>query len=132
MSSIYGMNGKVGNVFFHDSSAEYATQKPYSEATAELIDQEVRVMIEREYERAKALLRDKMKELTAIAEELLSKEVIFKDDVERLIGKRPYDDSQAGDILPAADSLPLSEALKNKEAVAAKSEDKAGDISLEK
>ena len=132
MISIYGMNGKVGNVSFHDSGAEYATQKPYSEATAELIDQEVRVMIAREYERAKDLLREKMTQLTAIAEELLSKEVIYKDDVERLIGKRPFDDSQPGDILPAADSLPLSEALKNKEAVAAKSEDNASDIALEK
>lgn len=118
MISIYGFNGKVGNVSFHDSSAEYATQKPYSEATAEMIDREVRIMIEREYERAKSVLREHLGELTLLAEELLSKEVIFKDDVERILGKRPFDDNQTTDVLPATDSLPVSEALKNKDAIA--------------
>lgn len=118
MISIYGMNGKVGNVSFHDSQQEYSMSKPYSEATAEMIDREVRTMIEREYERAKELLRNHMDALNALAEELLKREVLYKDDLERLIGKRPYDDNQAADVLPAADSLPVSEALKNKENVA--------------
>jgi AFG3 family protein len=132
MISIYGMNSKVGNVSFHDSQQEYATQKPYSEATAEMIDREVRIMIDTEYQRAKSLLSEHMSELTALAQELLRKEVIYKDDLERLIGKRPFDETQPGDVMPAADSLPVSEAIKNKDIVAAKSEDGASDISLEK
>jgi cell division protease FtsH len=111
------MNGKVGNVSFHDSQQEYTMSKPYSDATAEMIDREVRIMIEEQYNRAKDLLRSRMSELKALAEELLKKEVIFKDDLERLIGKRPYDDNQTTDVQPAADSLPVSEALKNKENV---------------
>lgn len=126
MISIYGMNAKVGNVSFHDSQQDYTMSKPYSEATAEMIDREVRIMIETEYERAKDLLRNHMTELTALAEELLKKEVLFKDDLERLIGKRTYDDGQVIDVLPAADSLPVSEALKNKEAVTSRSEDGSG------
>lgn len=123
MVSIYGMNGKVGNVSFHDSQQEYSMSKPYSEATSEMIDREVRTMIEAQYIRAKDLLRNHMHALTALAEELLKKEVLYKDDLERLIGQRPYDDNQASDVLPAADSLPVSEALKNKENATAKNED---------
>jgi cell division protease FtsH len=126
MISIYGMNNKVGNVSFHDSQQEYTMSKPYSEATAEMIDREVRIMIETEYERAKDLLRNHMTELTALAEELLKKEVLFKDDLERLIGKRAYDDDKTLDVLPAADSLPVSESLKKKESATAKSEDASG------
>lgn len=123
MISIYGMNGNVGNVSFHDSQGEYSMSKPYSDATAQMIDQEVRIMIQAQYVRAKELLSKHMDSLTALAEELLKKEVLFKDDLERLIGKRPYDDGQTIDVLPAADSLPVSEALKNKENATAKSED---------
>ncbi|WP_118975540.1 ATP-dependent zinc metalloprotease FtsH [Taibaiella koreensis] len=123
MISIYGMNGKVGNVSFHDSQQEYTMSKPYSEATAEMIDREVRIMIETQYERAKELLRMHMTALSDLAQELLKKEVLFKDDLERLIGKRPYDDNQATDVLPAADSLPVSEALKNKENATANTKD---------
>jgi len=127
MISIYGMNGKVGNVSFHDSQQEYSMSKPYSDATAEMMDQEVRILIQSQYERAKELLRSKLTELTALAEELLKKEVLFKDDLERLIGKRPYEDSQTSDVLPAADSLPVSEALKKQES-SAKTGDNAGAI----
>lgn len=117
MVAIYGMNGHVGHVSFHDSQQEYSMSKPYSEATSEMIDQEVRLIIQTQYERAKKVLSDHMTELRALAEELLKKEVLYKDDLERLIGKRPYEDSQATDVQPAADSLPVSEALKNPEKV---------------
>lgn len=113
MVSIYGMNGKVGHVSFHDSQQEYNMSKPYSEATAEMIDQEVRQMIQQQYERAISLLTEHKHHLKALAEELLRKEVLYKDDLERLIGKRPFDDNQSSDVLPAADSLPVSEALKS-------------------
>src|SRR5690606_19540376 len=86
MVSIYGMNGKVGNISYYDGQQEYATAKPYSEETAKLIDEEVRLLISGEYERTKDLLSKHMEQLTALAEELLRKEVLFKDDLERLIG----------------------------------------------
>lgn len=113
MVSIYGMNGKVGHVSFHDSQQEYPTSKPYSEATAEMIDHEVRTIIQGQYERAIQLLTKHTDQLKALAEELLRKEVLYKDDLERLIGTRPFDDHQSSDVQPAADSLPVSEALKN-------------------
>lgn len=114
MVSIYGMNKDIGHVSFHDSQQENPyMSKPYSEATAELIDQQVRTMIMEQYQRSIDLLTKHMDALEAVAQELLDKEVIFKDDLERIIGKRPFDDPQVADIVPAADSLPMDEALKN-------------------
>ncbi len=132
MISIYGMNPEVGHVSFHDSQQEYTMTKPYSDATAQLIDQEVRNIIGKQYLRAKELLTKHMVELNALAEELLKKEVLFKDDLERIIGKRPYEDSQTLDVLPAADSLPVSEALRNKDnAIASNEDNKATDTTAE-
>lgn len=85
----YGMNSKVGQVSFK-SEGEYNFSKPYSDATAELIDQEVRSIIHQAYDRTKALLKEHFDALEAIAQELLEKEVIFKDDLVRLIGERPF------------------------------------------
>lgn len=91
MVTIYGMNEKLGNVSYYDSKpSEYQFSKPYSEATAYLIDQEVKKIIDRAYERTKKLLTDKKKELEILAKELLEKEVIFQSDLEALIGKRPF------------------------------------------
>lgn len=90
--TIYGMNDKIGNVSFHDSKqSEYNFQKPYSEATAKIIDEEVKKIIESAYERTKKLLSEKKKELKILAEELLEKEMIYQSDLEELIGKRPFD-----------------------------------------
>ena len=92
MVTIYGMNEKIGQVSFYDSQqSEYNFQKPYSEATAETIDEEVRKLISEAYERTKKLLSDKREELVKVAEELLDKEILFQADLERLIGKRPFD-----------------------------------------
>ncbi len=91
MVSIYGMNDKIGNVSFYDSkSSEYKMTKPYSETTAETIDEEVRKLISFAYERTKELLRDKEPELEILAKELLEKEILFQTDLEKLIGKRPF------------------------------------------
>ncbi|MFT5641577.1 MAG: AFG3 family protein [Cyclobacteriaceae bacterium] len=91
--SVYGMNDKIGNVSFYDSKqSEYSFTKPYSDATAQLIDQEVKKLIDGAYDRAKQLLTDKRDKLEIIAKELLEKEVIFQSDLERLIGKRPFDE----------------------------------------
>ncbi len=91
MVSVYGMNDKVGNVSFHDSQGEYNFQKPYSDETAQLIDEEVRKLIDTAYKRTKDLLVEKRHELETIAKALLEKEILFKSDLEDLIGKRPFD-----------------------------------------
>lgn len=92
MISIFGMNDKVGNISFYDMMQQSGGfTKPYSDETAKLIDDEVRRVIESQYERAQKLLSDKRHEMELLAQELLSKEVLFKDDLERLIGKRPFD-----------------------------------------
>jgi AFG3 family protein len=92
MVTIYGMNEKIGNVSFHDSKqSEYAFNKPYSEQTAREIDEEVRKIIAQAYERTKALLSLHREKLEVIAKELLKKEILFQNDLERLIGKRPFE-----------------------------------------
>jgi len=93
MVSIFGMNEKVGNVSFYDMQNQNSFNKPFSEETSRIIDEESRKIIEGQYVRAQDLLRDKRKELDALASLLLEKEVLFKDDLERLIGKRPFDKS---------------------------------------
>jgi AFG3 family protein len=91
MVSVYGMNDKIGNVSFYDSkSSEYRMTKPYSETTAETIDEEVRKLVSEAYERTKSLLRSKEAELEILAKELLEKEILFQSDLEKLIGKRPF------------------------------------------
>jgi cell division protease FtsH len=91
MITIYGMNDKVGHVSFHDPQGEYGYQRPYSEKTAELIDQEVRALIQKAYDITKALLTEKKEELEKVAKALLEKEILFKSDLETLIGRRPHD-----------------------------------------
>ncbi len=99
MIAIYGMNDKVGNVSFHAMSQDNFN-KPYSDDTATLIDQEVRKMIDVQYVRAQQLLKDKRHELNLLAEQLLEHEVLLKSDVERLIGMRPIGEDEPVDALP--------------------------------
>ena len=91
MITIYGMNEKVGHVSFHDPQGEYGYQRPYSEKTAELIDEEVRALIQKAYDITKALLTEKREQLEKVAKALLEKEILFKSDLEDLIGRRPHD-----------------------------------------
>lgn len=92
MVSVYGLNEKLGNVSFYDSSGqnEYGFSKPYSDQTAQMIDQEVRILVEGQYERAKKILTENKDKLTALATQLLEKEVIFKEDLEKIFGDRPF------------------------------------------
>jgi len=90
--SVYGMNDAIGNVSFYDPQSESSFQKPYSEETGKIIDAEVRKIIEEAYVRVKALLREKIKEVTIIAEQLLEKEVLYKDDMVALLGERPFEE----------------------------------------
>ncbi|WP_460218298.1 ATP-dependent zinc metalloprotease FtsH [Psychroserpens sp. MEBiC05023] len=92
MVTIYGLSDKVGNLTYYDSSgqSEYGFTKPYSEQTAELIDKEISDIIEKQYLRAIDLLEKNKDKLTELAEVLLEKEVIFKDNLEKIFGERPF------------------------------------------
>ena len=93
MVTVYGLNDKVGNLTYYDSSNgnEYGFTKPYSEKTAETIDKEISSIIEKQYQRAIKLLEDNKSKLVELAEVLLDKEVIFKDNLEKIFGSRPFD-----------------------------------------
>ncbi len=93
MVTIYGLNDKIGNVTYYDSSGqnEYNFSKPYSEETANVIDKEISDLIESQYERAIAILEENKDKLNQLADILIEKEVIFKDDLENIFGKRPFD-----------------------------------------
>ena len=99
MVTVYGMNDKVGNVSYYDPAQENTFQKPFSEETGKMIDEEVRKLIESAYERTKDLLIEKRNEVEILAKELLKKEVLFQSDVEALIGKRPYEEKKALDFI---------------------------------
>ena len=96
MVTIYGLNEKVGNLTFYDSSgqSEYNFTKPYSEKTAELIDKEVSNLIETQYQRAIDLLEANKDKLSQLADILLEKEVIFKDDLQKIFGNRPFPEKE--------------------------------------
>ncbi len=93
MVTVYGLSDKIGNLTYYDSSgqSEYGFTKPYSEETAELIDKEISRIIEEQYERAVKLLEENKDKLTELAEVLLEKEVIFKDNLEKIFGKRAFE-----------------------------------------
>ena len=93
MVTIYGLNEKIGNVTYYDSSgqSEYNFSKPYSEETAMVIDKEISTLIESQYQRAITLLQDNRDKLIQLADILIEKEVIFKDDLEAIFGERLFD-----------------------------------------
>jgi cell division protease FtsH len=93
MVTIYGLNDKIGNVTYYDSSgqSEYNFSKPYSEETANIIDKEISELIESQYQRAIRILEENKDKLNQLADILIDKEVIFKDDLENIFGKRPFD-----------------------------------------
>ena len=93
MVTVYGLNDTIGNITYYDSSgqSDYNFSKPYSEDTAQKIDQEISILIEGQYDRALKLMEDNKEKLTTLAEHLLEKEVLFKDDLLTILGKRPFD-----------------------------------------
>ncbi|WP_456377355.1 ATP-dependent zinc metalloprotease FtsH [Lutibacter sp.] len=96
MVTVYGLNNKIGNITYYDSSgqSEYSFTKPYSEETAQVIDKEISKLIEKQYQRAIKILSDNKDKLTILAELLLEKEVIFKKDLERIFGRRLFDEEE--------------------------------------
>ena len=93
MVTVYGLSDKIGNLTYYDSSgqSEYGFTKPYSEQTAELIDKEISDIVEEQYQRAINILEENKDKLSELAEVLLEKEVIFKDNLEKIFGKRPFE-----------------------------------------
>ncbi|MBE6334027.1 MAG: ATP-dependent zinc metalloprotease FtsH [Bacteroidales bacterium] len=100
MVSIFGMSEKVGNVSYYDSTGQagYGFTKPYSEKTAELIDKEAKELIDSAYNRAKELLANHKEQHEELAQLLLEREVIFSDDLEKILGKRPWDDEEEKEV----------------------------------
>jgi cell division protease FtsH len=103
MVTIYGLNDKVGNLTYYDSSgqSEYSFTKPYSEETAKLIDKEISSLIESQYQRAVQLMKDHKEQLIKLGDLLIEKEVIFKDDLEQIFGKRAFGNEENLSPLPA-------------------------------
>lgn len=104
--TVYGLNDRIGNISYYDSRGEQSFTKPYSEETARIIDEEVSKVIEAAYDRAKTILNNNLDKLTALAESLLKNEVIFKEDVERILGARPFEkpEQPALEVAPSSDA----------------------------
>ena len=139
MVGIYGLNDRIGNLSYYDSSGESQFTKPYSDVTARTMDEEVSKLVEAAYQRALHLLTENREKLEELAQLLLDKEVIFKEDLERVLGVRPYIDRQTQideaettaqiekDRLDAANA-PVIEATENTTPIAEESqEEKAAD-----
>lgn len=96
MVTVYGLNDKIGNISYYDSTgqSEYSFSKPYSERTAEIIDEEVKKIIDIAYAKAKEILIENRDKLDKLAQTLLDREVIFREDLEEIFGKRPFDDEK--------------------------------------
>ncbi|MFM1946562.1 MAG: hypothetical protein RL207_845 [Bacteroidota bacterium] len=94
MVSIYGLNERVGNISYYDSQGRDSFTKPYSEDTARIIDEEVSKLVEGQYQRALQVLTENQDKLNALAEQLLSTEVIFKEDLERIFGNRQWESDE--------------------------------------
>ena len=134
MVAVYGLSERLGNITYYDSSgqSDYNFSKPYSEETAQLIDEEISKIIETQYDRAQVILKKHKKELAELAELLLEKEVIFSDDLERIFGKRPFKkEPLATPKAPAVVSADTEEKEKNTEENPLKDLNNDGEISTE-
>ena len=106
MVTVYGLNPRIGNRSYYDSTGDQSFTKPYSEETSRIIDEEVSILIEGAYDRAKEILRTNKEKLVGLADSLLENEVIFKEDLLRILGKRPF--ASVEEIVPLA---PVKEPL---------------------
>lgn len=115
MVTIYGLNDKLGNITYYDSSGqnEYGFNRPYSEKTAQIIDEEISKIIEAQYQRAKEILTDNKDKLAQLADRLLEKEVIFKEDLVKIFGKRMFEPEEivVDDTVAVAPALPEQDAV---------------------
>jgi len=105
MVTVYGLSDKIGNISYYDSSGQNSSfNKPYSEQTARTIDEEVRAITEEAYARALQVLEENKESLSKLAHELLKKEVIFREDLETLFGKRLWDSNEKITLNPSTSS----------------------------
>jgi AFG3 family protein len=111
MVTVYGLNEKIGNITYYDSSGNDSFVKPYSEDTGKMIDSEISKMIEVQYQRAIELLSNNREKLTILAELLLEKEVIFKDDLQKIFGKRPFEEALDVEVKAKEEILPAEEEI---------------------
>jgi cell division protease FtsH len=128
MVSIYGLNERVGNISYYDSQGRDSFTKPYSDVTARVIDEEVSKLIESQYQRALETLRNNQDKLTQLAEKLLETEVIFKEDLELIFGKRTWEPEEMLGL-----EIPKEKVVKTrkKKAVAAPEEKENNDVTVE-
>src|SRR5690554_3025555 len=107
MVTIYGLNDKIGNITYYDSTgqSEYSFSKPYSDETAKIIDKEISNLIESQYQRAVSILEEHKDKLVQLADVLIEKEVIFKDDLERIFGKRPFEKDKENEVTDTTEEL---------------------------
>ncbi len=122
----FGLNKEIGNISYYDSTGqqEYSFQKPYSEKTAELIDKEVKILVEKAYKRAVDILKKNRKKLDELATILLEREVIFSEDLEKIFGKREFHSGLAEEIKEKKKPAPRSGPKKEKEGAVDKSSKK--------
>jgi cell division protease FtsH len=111
MVAYYGLNPKIGNISYYDSTgqSEMGFTKPFSEKTAETIDQEVHKMLEEAYQRAKQILSENRDKLDQLAALLVEREVIFREDLEEIYGKRPFEDENKTDNQPKGETTEITE-----------------------
>ena len=114
MVSMYGLNDKLGNISYYDSRGQETFTKPYSEATARIIDEEASKIIEEQYQRALQILSDNKEKLVKLADKLLTAEVLFKEDLEEIFGKRPFE-AESTELLAEELSLKQTQLLENPE-----------------
>lgn len=135
MVTIYGLNDKLGNITYYDSSGqqEYNFDKPYSEKTAEVIDKEIHEIIEKQYQRALDILRENKNKLEELAEYLLDKEVIFKENLEKIYGKRQWDDAHIiEDLADETEDTVAENSIENKSGAENESLEESGSESSNK
>jgi cell division protease FtsH len=127
MVAYFGFSKKIGNISFYDSTGqqEYAFSKPFSEKTNEIIDEEVKTIVETCYQNALDLLRKNREGLEQLAQKLLDKEVIFKDDLENIFGKRPWDDFNALMVNPKESKKTTGKSTTKRKSTAAAKKKKA-------
>ena len=116
MVTVYGLSDKLGNVSYYDSSgqSEYSFNRPYSEKTAELIDSEVSHIIEGAYARTKQILLENRDKLDRLANDLLTKEVIFKENLEEIFGKRQWDKPLQDMVVTTEAEVPVEALMEEK------------------
>lgn len=126
--TIYGLNNKIGNITYYDSSgqSDYTFTKPYSELTAQTIDEEISKIIEKQYNRAIKILKEHKKELIELADILVEKEVIFEENLKNIFGERPFQKEE-----PIAISKSKSKKEETKEEITEKNEDSKDENSKE-